>query len=85
LKNPHRSALIGRVVLGVERNEPQKLTLPEGQGTDSLAQAKRVYRGAVGGLKVFNRLPTEAGVPIQNVPIYPLKAAERCDNLLQFG
>jgi hypothetical protein len=72
-------------VVGVQREESQKVTFSKCERTDSLAQAKGVHFRAVRCLQVLDRLPVKPGVPAQRVPVQLAEAAKRSDNLSQFG
>jgi hypothetical protein len=69
----------------MERDESQKITVAKRQCPDSLAHAKRVHFRTVWRFDLLNCLSMEARVTIQGIPTQLPQAAERRDNLFQFG
>src|SRR5712691_11617550 len=72
-----------RVVIGVEGDDAEEVTIAIRDRANLLAQPQRIGRGAVRRANVSNRFPLEAGVAIDGVPIELAQAPERANNLLQ--
>lgn len=77
------SAFVRGVVIRVERDQPEKVAISVCNGANLLAQAERIHPGAVGRPQVLYRLPTEAGLLIQRVPVKLAKSAKRRHDRLQ--
>ena len=71
------------VVVGVKRNEPEKVSIAVGDRADLLAQSEGTHRRAARPFQVADYLPPVAGVPIQTVPIEFAQTAKGRDDLLQ--
>ena len=70
-------------MIRMKRQEPKKVSLPKREGTNFLAEAKGIDLRAVWGFEMLDRLPVEAGVPIQGCPIQFSQASQRSDDLPQ--
>ena len=79
------SGLVGRIMLGVKRDQPQEITLPECQCADSLAEPQGIHLRPMGRREVLNSLPVKALMPIESVPVELAQTVERGSELFQFG
>src|SRR5438552_12347075 len=76
-------ARVGRVMVRVQRDDPEEVTIAVRDGPDLLAQPEGIGGGAVRRANVSNRLPLETGVAVDGVPVQLAQAAERSDHHLQ--
>ena len=79
------STLVGGVMVQVQRDEAKDVAVTTGQRPYLLAQAKRVDLGAGLSLYVIDRLPIQAGVDIDGVPIHASQTSERSRYLSPVG
>ena len=61
--------VIGRIVVGIERNEAYKLCISKSKGANSLASTKRVYLCIIGHFQMLDRLPMESLMAIERAPL----------------
>src|SRR5574341_1305128 len=77
------SALVGRIVIGVQRDQPEEVTVAVGDGAHLLAQAQGIHSRAVRSLEVLDRFPAEPCMSVEAGPVELAEAPQRRDDLFQ--
>src|SRR5215472_11363638 len=67
----------------MQGHQAQEVAIPVGDGTDSLAQAKRIDSRAVRRFEMLDSFPVEAGVAVKHTPFQVTQTAERGHHLLE--
>src|SRR5579862_2279986 len=77
------SAAIGRIVVGMQGDQPQVVAFPVGNGAATLTQTDRVCLGPVGSLNVVDGFPMQPGVTVDALPVLGSEPPQRADHLAE--
>lgn len=76
-------SLIGGIVVGMERNQSKKVTIPKRDRANSLTESKRIHLCSVGCFEVLDEFPLKTCMPIQRVPVQLPQPPQRSNDLLE--
>ena len=76
-------SLIGGIVVGMERNQSKKVTIPERDRANALTESKRIHLCSVGCCEMLDEFPLKICMPIQRVPVQLPQAPQRSNDLLE--